>query len=679
LRAGGGSTVGGRLGLLVAPDLLRSLATGRAIALVSGTNGKTTTTRLLAYALGGPAQVATSLAGANMPAGLVAALAAQRGTPGVLEVDERHLAAVADSVTPAVIVLLNLSRDQLDRVGEVQMTASRWRAALSDSDATVVANADDPLVVFAAEGAARVAYVGTGTSWHADAGHCPHCQGSITFTRHEQDGPPGWSCGSCGFARPAPVAWLDGSALRTAGGDSFPIDLALPGRFNHANAVMAAVAADALGVRIEDALAAMSSLREVEGRFSLVGTAARPVRLLLAKNPAGFTEILDLVRGGDGAIVIGINSRIADGHDPSWLWDVPFERLAGHLVVATGERWRDLSVRLVHADIAHRCEPDQLRALAVGGGATVDYLGNYTAFQALRRRLPKHTPPPPSAGGARSDAAATAAGATVARRRGGEDGVAALRVVVVHPDLLGTYGDSGNGLVLANRARWRGIAVDLVYAHSDDPLPSSADLYVLGGGEDGPQARAVERLGDGALQRAIDNGAVVLAVCAGFQILGTSFPAADGHALRGLGVLDVATVRGEPRAVGELLVAPAADGKLQAPAELLTGFENHAGRTRRADGVAALGAVGLGIGNGDGSDGAVVGRVHGTYLHGPVLARNPGLADHLLGLALGAAMQPMPDDEERALHAERVAAATAASRRPGPIGTLRRRPVVSPG
>jgi hypothetical protein len=255
-------------------------------------------------------------------------------------------------------------------------------------------------------------------------------------------------------------------------------------------------------------------------------------------------------------------------------------------------------------------------------------------------------------------------------------GTSALRIVVVHPDLLGTYGDSGNGLVLANRARWRGIAVELIAADSSRPLPEAADLYVLGGGEDGPQARAVERLADGALARATTGGAVVLAVCAGFQILGTSFPAADGRTLSGLGLLDIQTVRGTPRAVGELLVAaPRGDA---APIELLTGFENHAGRTRLGPGVAPLGGVRLGIGNGDGADGAVVANVHGTYLHGPVLARNPWFADHLLGLALGQTLTPIGDDEERELHAERIATATRAARRPTRIGTLWRRPVVSP-
>ena len=148
---GSGSTIGGRVGLLIDPDLLGELGAGRDIVLVTGTNGKTTTTRLIVEALGGPGKVASSGSGANLPPGLASALAAaRRGQPAVLEVDERYLGAAAAALDPQVIVLLNVSRDQLDRMSEVRMIAERWRTVLGSSSATVVANADDPLVVHAA-------------------------------------------------------------------------------------------------------------------------------------------------------------------------------------------------------------------------------------------------------------------------------------------------------------------------------------------------------------------------------------------------------------------------------------------------------------------------------------------------------------------------------------------------
>jgi lipid II isoglutaminyl synthase (glutamine-hydrolysing) len=231
-----------------------------------------------------------------------------------------------------------------------------------------------------------------------------------------------------------------------------------------------------------------------------------------------------------------------------------------------------------------------------------------------------------------------------------------LRVVTVYPDLLGTYGDRGNGLVLRRRAALRGYDVELVEATSDAALPS-AGIYCVGGGEDGPQQLAAERLrADGTLAAALADGAVVLAVCAGLQVLGHSFPIPGGARADGLGLLGVETVASSgPRAVGEVLVAAGALGEL-------TGFENHAGRTVRDEGVAPLGAVVFGLGNGDGTDGAREGRLVATYLHGPVLARNPRLADELLALAVGTALEPLADGPAEELHRERARAARRAPR-----------------
>jgi hypothetical protein len=241
-------------------------------------------------------------------------------------------------------------------------------------------------------------------------------------------------------------------------------------------------------------------------------------------------------------------------------------------------------------------------------------------------------------------------------------------VAVVYPDLLGTYGDGGNGLVLARRAAWRGIPVELVEASSSGPLPR-ADVYCLGGGEDGPQVRAAEALrADGTLARAVGEGAAVLAVCAGYQIVGRSFPDAQGAAREGVGILDVTPVKGPgPRAVGEVLADPLAPGPGPDPLPVLTGFENHAGVTTVGPGAVPLARVvaGVGNGNGDRSEGAWAGRVVGTYLHGPVLARNPGLADLLLGWAVGPGVRlaPLDDRAELALRADRLGAGRAGAGR----------------
>lgn len=246
LGLGSGSVIGGRVGLAIDPGLVGGLALGRRCALVSGTNGKTTTTRLLAAALGGPGHVATSSAGANLPAGVAAALAsAPAAAAAVLEVDEAYLGSVAAAVSAEVLVLLNLSRDQLDRVSEVRMVAERWRDAISPMrDATVVANADDPLVVWATgagepkpAGGPNVLFVGTGELWHEDSTGCPACSGRITF-----DELGGWSC-TCGFSRPETDARLTQAGLELNDGRILPISLSLPARCNRSNAAMAAVAA----------------------------------------------------------------------------------------------------------------------------------------------------------------------------------------------------------------------------------------------------------------------------------------------------------------------------------------------------------------------------------------------------------------------------------------------------
>lgn len=244
-----------------------------------------------------------------------------------------------------------------------------------------------------------------------------------------------------------------------------------------------------------------------------------------------------------------------------------------------------------------------------------------------------------------------------------------VRIVSLYPELLGTYGDGGNALVLARRLEWRGIAHDHVLVGAGTPVPDDADIYLVGGGEDAPQAEAARELAaDRGLHRAVERGAAVLAVCAGMQILGHSFPDAEGRALAGLGLLDCTTVRVDrPRAVGELLTLDGVIASPTGPIPLgrLTGFENHAGRTIPGPGSRPLGTVEVGEGNGDGTEGVVTGRVVGTYLHGPALARNPALADALLSFVVGDdVLAPLDDGEVDALRSDRVRAALAAELAP---------------
>jgi hypothetical protein len=230
-----------------------------------------------------------------------------------------------------------------------------------------------------------------------------------------------------------------------------------------------------------------------------------------------------------------------------------------------------------------------------------------------------------------------------------------LRLVWIYPDLLSTYGDRGNVLVLERRARLRGVPTEIVEVNSDQPVPRDGHIYVMGGGEDLPQTLATRRLlADGGLHEAVNRGAALFAVCAGYQMLGVEFGAADDVPVTGLGLLDMRSGRGEQRAVGEIVAD--VDPALRVPK--LTGFENHQGVTRLGPGARPLARTTLGIGNGDGTEGAYAGRVLGTYLHGPALVRNPGLADLLLSWAVGQLPPLRPEAEALAqrLRDERLAA-----------------------
>lgn len=404
---GSGSVIGGRVSLALDRDLLAELAHGREVALVSATNGKTTTTHLLATALSRHGPVASNDLGANMPPGIVAALGeADPAARAVLEVDERWLPQVMRSVGPATVLVLNLSRDQLDRSHEVRKIADTWRDALRDIPSTcVVANADDPLVVWAAGAAPNVIWVGTAAHWTSDAGGCPSCGSRIEFVASTGPGGPAdsWHCTRCPFAKPDPDWWLiseEGASSRSVvahrDGTRLPLDLSLPGRVNAANAAMVIAAAVSMGADPHRSVTALNTVTDVAGRYRVAPVAGTQVRMLLAKNPAGWQEAIDMLGPPPRPLVASINARIADGRDPSWLWDVPFERLTGRFVVALGERRHDLAVRLRYAEVDHAIADNLTDAVALAaehhGASHVDLIANYTAFQDYLIETTEHQP-----------------------------------------------------------------------------------------------------------------------------------------------------------------------------------------------------------------------------------------------------------------------------------------------
>ncbi len=380
---GDGSVIGGVIGLRLKPDLLALLARGRQVVLVTGTNGKTTTTRLIAAALGtNGQQVASNAFGANMEAGLVSALArAPDATMAVLEVDEKYLPAMLATTHARVVTLLNLSRDQMDRAAEIWLLARRWRAALAAADCRVIANADDPLVAWAAAGSRQVTWVAAGQRWHDDSWCCPNCGSHL-----RRDGED-WYCGECPNRRP-PVSWvLAGDEVIDPSGRSRPLDLMLPGRANRSNAVVALAVAEVFGVGVPQALDALAQVKSVAGRYTQIERRGCSLRLLLAKNPAGWLEALDVLVPPPVPVLLAVNAQVPDGRDTSWLWDVDYRRLRGRPVLVTGERQIDLAVRLEADEVAFRLAGSVDEAIDLARSPSMEVIANYTAFQQIRAVL----------------------------------------------------------------------------------------------------------------------------------------------------------------------------------------------------------------------------------------------------------------------------------------------------
>ncbi len=379
---GSGSVIGGRVALKLDPELLGRLAGHLDVVLVSATNGKTTTTRLIAEALRAAGPVVSNALGANMPAGITSALAGgSEARYGVIEVDEKYLAGVARDVSPKAIALLNLSRDQLDRAGETRMLAEKWREGLAGIEAIVIANADDPLVAWAASSCPTVVWVAAGQEWKDDAWSCPSCGGVLQ--RHTED----WFCGECGFRRPQATWALSGDYVLAPDGVAWPIQLQLPGRANKANAATSAAVAAVFGVAPKIALERMYAVQAVAGRYDVVSYLGRDLRLLLAKNPAGWLETFSLIDGPPAPVLLSVNARSADGTDTSWLWDVDYTRLAGHPIFVVGDRKLDLAVRLEVAGLQFRVCADVDEAVRSAPPGKIEVIANYTAFQDLRRAV----------------------------------------------------------------------------------------------------------------------------------------------------------------------------------------------------------------------------------------------------------------------------------------------------
>ena len=381
LGRGHGTVLGGTITLKLDPGALQSLVGTRPVTVITGTNGKSTTTRLVREALGSTRKTASNR-GANMPPGLIEAAADQAAEELVFEVDELYVPRVVAATKASILVLLNLSRDQLDRITEIRRVAELWRTMLASINwpLTVIANADDPLLVWAVGDYAHVVWVSAGYRWTEDAALCPSC------SRVRAIEPNGaWTC-ECGLNRPAAAWSLDADGAHGPNSVT-PFTLKLPGDFNRSNALIALAVAAERGIEPSKAIGPIEQVADVSGRYVTASVDGRPVRLFLAKNPASWTEMLHLLSHESASVVFVLNARIADGQDTSWLWDVPFEQATGRAVIAAGDRRLDLAFRLQLAGVDHTVSASPLEGIKSLPPGPVELLATYTAFHDVLKEL----------------------------------------------------------------------------------------------------------------------------------------------------------------------------------------------------------------------------------------------------------------------------------------------------
>ena len=414
---GGGTTLPGKLLWKVDPAAVDALAAriSGGVALVSATNGKTTTSAMAAEILGADKRLAWNRAGANLLSGIASALVAGRGAElGLFEVDEGALPEALTRTKPRVVTLGNLFRDQLDRYGELEIVAERWRAALGELSptATLVVNGDDPIVADLADGRGGAIRFGlddprqsrSGLQHAADSKYCVRCgapyEYAAVYVGHLGD----YRCPRCDHRRPEldvvardiELRGLLASRFRlVARAGEVDIELALPGLYNVYNATAAAALCLAVGSSLDEIRAGLARFSAAFGRFERIPAGGKSVVLLLIKNPAGANEVVRTLEiGVPPVLVIALNDAIADGRDVSWIWDVDFEPLLEHagLVIVTGDRAAELGLRMAYGGLpADRLEviPSLEHALDRGlslveAGTELVILPTYTAMLSLR-------------------------------------------------------------------------------------------------------------------------------------------------------------------------------------------------------------------------------------------------------------------------------------------------------
>mgnify|MGYP003332731499 FL=1 len=380
LGRGNGIVIAGHFINKFAPNAVKKISANMRVILISGTNGKSTTAKLIAEALGTKYSIAHNHTGANLFSGVAAALGANPNAEvAVLEVDELVLPWAIEQTNPELVVLLNLGRDQLDRLSEVRLIAQKWQRAIGKSQ-KVLASADDPFVVFAAANAGEVTYFSAQSAGHIDATTCPKCGALLNWS----NGGLEYSC-ECGFGKPKSDWSLIENKLVSSKDSQKKLSIksSIPGAAALQNSARALIVADTFGIDLGIANEAISKVKAVDGRFAVINIGHTKFRLLLSKNPASWRETLSTSSQGPREVLLVVNANTQDGKDTSWLWDVDFKKLAGRQVLVTGDRRVDVSARLTVDGISHRLVDNEYEASKVFGPIEADLIASYTAFHRL--------------------------------------------------------------------------------------------------------------------------------------------------------------------------------------------------------------------------------------------------------------------------------------------------------
>ena len=704
----------GKIALKIDPSLLdelRSKCTQGSVITV-GTNGKTSTNNLLADAFEAAGRtIICNRTGANLAAGISSALLQQPAAQwGVFECDELWLAHVLPHLRSNYVLLLNLFRDQLDRCGEIdRIQTSIAGALIASPDTVLVYNADDPLCARIADEVPNrtVAFglsesMGLAQNTVTDAQMCQKCDGMVRY-HYRQYGQLGdYFCDQCDFARPTldfagrdiaiGPAGVTMEVCGPAGCES--VHTPQPTPYAAYNLVASYALCREVGIPTADFQRAQDAFNPRNGRLQRYRLGGRDVLLNLAKNPTGFNQNLKIVEADRGPKMVAffINDQVADGRDISWIWDIDFEELAGQpdtVVFAGGSRAHDLAVCLKYAGIEAAVIESiedafaRLGALTAAGvlpaDAAVYAIANYTALPPVHAALNamEAAEPDDAAEPAVSDLASPSHAEGADPKAPSHDAAASASatatseppVVIAHmlPDLLNLYGDGGNVRILEQRLRWRGIPVEVRRIQHGEAVDfSQVDLVFMGGGPDREQKLASEQLlaMRDELAAYVEGDGPLLAICGGYQILGRQWLWGD-ELVPGLGLIDMETRR--PGTSADRLID---NMVLESPlaAHPVVGYENHAGRTYLGEGVEGFGRVVSSCGHGNNDDDRVEGarykNVVGTYSHGPLLSKNPEVADWLLARALerraertgtpAADLAPLDDSAELAANASMV-------------------------